>query len=261
MERAGEHGLFFRGERGMVKEKRRRELAFAHVPALGFSRAFGGREIKRVVHHLKGDAEVEAIVGGRPDAIRLRACLERAEFACGADHPGCFAGDDFEIGGKIRGDLALAFEFQDFSPCRLRDCFGRDGRKPGVSIGCHCAVAAGEQGVSGQDGFRHAENPVRGGLAAPQIGVVQHVVVQQCRCMEEFHGGGEGVDIRLAIPEQTGDENGQKRAQSFAALPKHMVRHRFHPDGQGVCGVGQGRPDAGLLLTNACGKCDHDERG
>ena len=33
MERAGEHGLFFRGERGMVKEKRRRELAFAHVPS------------------------------------------------------------------------------------------------------------------------------------------------------------------------------------------------------------------------------------
>ena len=84
-------------------------------------------------------------------------------------------------------------------------------------------VSQGEQGVSGQNGFSSAENQMRSGLAAPQLGIVKIVVVQQSRGMKQLQGAGNGMIVIFVVPERPGEQHGEYRADTFAATADDVL--------------------------------------
>ena len=88
----------------------------------------------------------------------------------------------------------------------------------------HQLEGAGEQEVADQHARLVAEQRIGAGLAPPQRALVDHVIVQQRRRVDELHAGGERHVALAAIAAEPRRREGQQRPQPLAAGRDDMRR-------------------------------------
>ena len=121
-----------------------------------------------------------------------------------------------QIGCFIKRCIVHVHELQHFA-------FGND--VGGVSQHLHDAHAArlhhhleraGVKKVAHQNTGRVTEIFVGSGAAAPQCGLVHHIVVQQSGCVNELHHGGQSKFMGFLVAQCATGEQQNNRAQAFA---------------------------------------------
>src|SRR5438552_5551857 len=185
-------------------DERQRALALAEVGGDGLAEAsLVGQEIPRVVGHLEGDADVEAVAGEGVELRSLDAAEQRADAAARRHEGGRLLRDDPDV-VRLGGEpAALELQLVDLG---LRH---RDGRAC-QRLHDRAVVVAHEQGeglrvqmVAHEHGGVVTPLRVGRGLAAPQRRLVDHVVVNERRRVQELDAAGEADGARAAVAGQT----------------------------------------------------------
>ena len=134
----------------------------------------------------------------------------------GRDHPqiGVLAGT-----GVVGGDQLLHLALGDH-----RRGGGQDLEHAQAAIGDHELEGAAEQEVADQHRRLVAPDGVRGGRAAPEPAVVDHVVVQQGGGVDELDAGGQRQLPRAAIAAQSRREQREDRPDPLAAGGDDVAR-------------------------------------
>ena len=79
---------------------------------------------------------------------------------------------------------------------------------------------AGKEEVTGEDGRGRRPARVQRGHAAAQQCAVDQVIVDQCRGVEQLHGGAEGDEFLLGRTQHISDEQAEGRSDAFASGSK-----------------------------------------
>ena len=256
--KGGVKGAAFCGAQAVAVEAQgRRELALAHIAASGLAGHAFWREIKSIVHHLKGHAKVFAIGGGSGHCRIVGPGGERAHFTGSADKPGRFAAHHVFIVGAARINTALGRDFENFTRRRAAGGFRETAGQARVAIIGHQGVGTGQQGIARKNDAGNIKQRMRSGLATAAYRIVQHIVVQQGRGVEHLQRDRQILYALGLMAQQAGREHGEQGPQALAARIKNVPGHRPHRFRQGVHCLVQSAVDAGQLKGQTCFQLDH----
>ena len=195
----------------------KRDLALPEIVAHGLAESrLLGRIIEHVVDHLEGDAEIHA-EGLERILFHLGAFGDDgADAAGGGEQLGRLRLDNVEIGGLtgfcvVGGDQLHYLALGDH-----RRGFGKDGQYGERAVLHHQLEGAAEQEVADQHAGLVAPYRVGRGEPAAQVALVDHVVVEQGRGVDEFDAGGEGDMAPAGISAHAGRYQGQQGSEPFA---------------------------------------------
>ncbi len=198
-------------------DERQRRLAFGEVVADVLAELLGvAVVVERVVDQLEGDAEVLAVAGERRFDGCGRVRDDRGDLGARFEQPRRLAVDDFHVAhlGGVR--VAGVHELHHFA---RGDRVGRVGHhadhRGGVERSHHLEGARVEE-VADQHGGGVAERLVGGLTPAPAGRLVDDVVVQQGRRMDELDER-RGRHLRGAgRPGGPGGEHDEERPEALA---------------------------------------------
>ena len=127
-----------------------------------------------------------------------------------------------------------AQQLQDFA---LGDAVGGIGEYPhDAQVSCvhHHLERAGVEEVADEDTGGISEHGIRRGSSAPQIRLVDHVVVQQGGGVDELDDGGEQHMGGAFVAERPRDQQHHGRTQALAARANDVVGDRVDQSDIGV---------------------------
>ncbi len=208
-------------------EEREGQFAAGQIGAEGLADAgFVAEEIHEVVVNLIRDAEMAAEAAGRLDVVGIEAREARAEEAGNPEELGGLQVDDALVIGTADVGRTAAQRLDDLAgadpPRGIRDG-GADfvGRKLGREM-----ERVGEQRVPEQHGRGGTVFARRGPAAAPHVGLVHDIVVDQRREVHELDDRGDADEVGRdhARPAPTAEED-QGGPDALARGVDAIVRH------------------------------------
>jgi hypothetical protein len=198
-------------------DQRQRRLAFGEVVADVLAELLCRcAVIERIIDELERLAEVAAVEYQRLLAgIAVRK--DRADTRAGLEQLGRFAVDDLQIVGFGDIRVVAVHELQDFA---FGDRIGRVGQHveyADLAELHHHLKRARVQKIPNEHAGLVAEQCVGRFLAATQPGIVDDVVMEQRRRMNELHNGSCG-DVGVAlVARRLGRQQHRKRPEPLAA--------------------------------------------
>ena len=222
---------------------RQGDLAFAEIVADVLAELCGlAAIVQDVVNELEGDAQIHADRAAR-GLLRLWAvCDYRPHLASRGEQLGRLAADHREVFVFGRGGILGGRQLHHLA-------FGDGGGGGRENVECaqradldHHPERLAEQEVADQHACLIAPEHARRKLAAPELALVDDVVVQERGGVHEFDRGGE-LDVSVAgIAGQVCHRQRQHRAQALASGGDQVVGDlRYH----GHLGAGS-RQDGGV---------------
>ena len=142
----------------------------------------------------------------------------------GSKQHGGLAANNLEIGRLIGGQIAGGVQLHDLALGDGGRCLRQDAQHLERAIGDHQLKCAGEQEVADQNAGLVAEYLIGRGLTAPLRALIDHIVMEQGRGMDELDTGSEAIMPVTGIVAQIGTGEGQQRAQALATCRHHILR-------------------------------------
>ena len=180
---------------------------------------------EQVVDQLESATEAAAIFSHCLGGAFIAAGGKGAGLGCSLEQRGCLGFDDGHVFGYRQVGLGQGGELTHFA---LGDDAGgarQDIENAHVACLDHQGECAGEQEVANQDRSRRAPDVFGGRLAAAQIAIVDHIVVEQGRGVDEFDCRGEAGDRHAALAaNRAGRSQRQEGAQALAAGGNQIAR-------------------------------------
>ncbi len=203
----------------------KRDLAFAEIvaDALAEGRRFAGI-IEGVIDELKRKAEIAAI-GPEPRGLRFRPIGDHgADFGRGGEQGrglGVDHGEIIVLGGLgvLGGDELHHLAFGDH-----RRGVGKDAKRAERADIDHHLEGLPEQEIADEDARLVAPQQPRRRLAAPEVALIDDVVMEQRRRMHELDARREPHMAGALIAGQLGGGDGQHRPEALAAGIDQMPR-------------------------------------
>ena len=169
-------------------EQRQRGFALAEVLPQRFAQPFAvGRVVERIVGDLEGHSE---ILAEPEECILLGLCgvgENGAHAAGGGNQAGRLVFDHFEIFQFRHGGVAIVIELQHFAFRHLLAGLGEHFVDPLAPEVDDLADGLGIEIVADEDADLVAPDFPGGSLASADIRIVDHIVVEQGRGMNELH--------------------------------------------------------------------------
>ena len=214
----------------------------------------GGDEIQGVVGHLESHPQV---VPERLDLVAPRrrdAADDCADFAACRKQRSRFERDNAVILRLADAQVALLQRFDHLALGHLDGHVGHRFHHQMVLVGQRQRHRLGVEVIADQDGDFVAPQRVNRRIAAPQLGVVHDVVVQQGGGVDELDDGAEVVHARAVVAAQAGRQDEQRRADALAAAGQDVLCGLRDEGNVGVQMPGDGRFD---LLQVGFDKAPH----
>jgi hypothetical protein len=205
-------------------DQRKRHFSFLKVLADGLAKfIFAGDVVQGVVGDLKGRTEPQAESGQGVDLLLGGAAQDRARGTGRRHEDGCLFLDDGQVFRFGDVDVAAFNELKDLA-------FGHDIGRGGhelddgqiVIIG-HELEGLGVEKVADQDARCIAPDVVGRDLPAPGFGLVDHVVVQKRRRVDEFDYSRQGVTFLPPVTAQIGADQKQQRPEALTAAADEVL--------------------------------------
>src|SRR5208337_1336076 len=201
-------------------------LAFLEVVSDRFSEFFSlAGKVQSIVNELEGYAQVVAVsleghLLGQATATEDGACPARR-----ADEHGGFFRNYFEIFVLAYFKIIGIYELENFA-------FGHPGRgfeqqlqDSDVPVSDRYLYGPRIEKIPNEHNGRIAPDRVCRGLASPQFGMVNNVVVQQGCRMHEFEYDGKPDVIVSLISAKPGGQDHQQGPQPFASAAHYIASH------------------------------------
>src|SRR5438445_3789831 len=213
------------------RDQRECPLSLAQVRADDLAQTVLVRdEVERVVRDLERDPDVEPVTGERLDLVGRETAEQRADPAARGHERGRLLRDDAEVVGLRREAAPLALELEDLG-------FRHRHRGPRERLHHRAVVVAHEhrerlrvEVVADQERGVVAPLGVRRRPAAPERRLVDDVVVDEGRGVEQLDHAPEPHAPRTVIAGQARGEQQEDRAQPLAAgardVPPHLLDER-----------------------------------
>ncbi len=183
-----------------------------------------GRRVQHVVAHLEGDADPLGVAADGLDGVGVGVGRDGTEFGRRAKQGPGLAPREFHVLGLVRGlgdefgRLALAEFDHRLADGLHRPLVGREERE-GLT----------QQPVRGDDGRAVAERRPRRGGPAAQFGLVDDVVDDQRRVVDQLDADGEVEGVVRVAAQRLADQHRHGRSHPLAP------RERDVPDLVGEC--------------------------
>ena len=194
------------------------DLALAEIVSHGLAeRRFVGGIVEHVVRKLKGDAEVA------PEGLERRLFRPRpvghhgAESRRGGEEGRGLGRDHLEVGILGGRRVVGGEQLQDLSLGDHGGGRGEDVEHPKRPVLDHELEGPAEQEVPHEDAGLVAPYGVGGGVAAAQAAVVDHVVMQERRGVDELDAGREPHVAGAGVPAQAGAGEHDQRPEALSA--------------------------------------------
>ena len=222
-------------------DQRQGRLAFGKVVAQVFAQGGGiGGVVEHVVGDLERIAQGQAIAMQRVAGCGIGAGQHRPQAGGGGEQHCGLALDHAQVSGFVGVRVAHVEQLQHLA---LGNGVGGVGQEPHHFRTLqfhHQLEAARVQEIPDQHAGRVPPHRVGGAAAASQVGLVDHVVVQQGRGMDEFDHRRQLVRIRTDAPagrlaQRAGRQQQQHRPQPLAAGADDVLGHlvdQHHVGGQ-----------------------------
>ena len=201
------------------------DLALAQVVAQVLAELGGiALVVEHVVDDLERRAERLAVVGAMRLGLHVGSRQHGGQAAAGLEQLGGLGADHAQVGCLVERGVMHVHELQHLA---LRDHVGRVGQYlhhahlAGVD---HHLEGARVEEVAHQHAGGVAEHLVGGIAAAPQRRLVDHVVVQQRRGVDELDHGRQAVAARVGATQCAAGQQQQGRAHTLAAGADDVLR-------------------------------------
>src|SRR6185503_18998607 len=185
-------------------------------------------QVAAVVEHVVDQLERGAYV----PAVRGQPLLEfgppgqhRAEPRRRLEQLGGLAANHLQVARLVDVRVVGPHELQHLAPGDGVGGFGEHLHDAHVADADHHLEGARVEKVAHQHRGGVAECGVRGLASAPQVGSVDHVVVQERGGVDELDHRGELVAALAAVAERAAGEQVQRRPQALAARGDQVLRH------------------------------------
>jgi len=142
---------------------------------------------------------------------------DRAELRSGFKQLGGFVADDLQITLFIDIGVVAVHQLHDFAFGDDVGGVGKNAHDVHVAYIDHHLERTRIERVPDQDAGRVAEQDVGCFSVAPQVGLIDDVIVQQGCRVDEFDDRGKLMVTRPAITQRAGAEEHQDRAQTLAS--------------------------------------------
>ena len=207
-------------------DQRQRGLALGEIVAEVLAQRVG---IARVVEHVVGDlervAELHPVVVQRLLRGFVRAGGQRAEPGAGGEQHRGLALDDVEIRRLVGIRIAHVQQLQHFAFGDAVGGVGEDAHHRHAVEFDHQLEAARIQEIADQHAGRIAPDRIRRAAAAAQVGLVDHVVVQQRGGVDELDDRRQLVVVGTDRAGGAAGQHHQHRPQALAAGRDDVLGH------------------------------------
>ena len=200
------------------EDHRQGDLALAKIVARVLAKP--GRRaavVEQVVDELEGHAQPVAEGPQRPDLLARSAGDQAAHLGGRREEGGGLAADDLFVARGVGREIARGGELENLALGDHGGGVGKHAQHRERSGLDHELERTGEEIVAHQHARLVVPEDVRGGAPAPLGALVDDVVVEERRGVDEFHRGGEldMVLARIAVEPRPGE--GEHRPQALAA--------------------------------------------
>src|SRR6202030_2876235 len=214
------------------------DFAFFQIAEDGLAELLAGSgEIQKIIHELKRQAGIAAVVGERVFVFLVEAAEDSAEAGAAAGEGSGLVCGKFQ--GVFFGDVNTAnfFELQEFAFDHfLREIY-QDVEDVEIALLQGDVERLHVQPVAGEDAAMIAPAGVGGGAATACVGAINHIVVDKGGAVEEFDDGGEldgAAGIAIASGSVAVSEQEQCGAETLPS-PAEKIAGDF---GDGLVGGG-----------------------
>ncbi len=230
-------GLFLRRAAAEGKHHRQGDLAFAEIVAAFLAHRFRiGSVIQHIIGQLEGNAEIEAESGQRLFLQPGPSGHHRAEPGGSSEEGGRLGGDDIQVIGFRGCRIIGRGQLKNLALGDDGGGIGKDIENIEGAVLDHQLEGSREEKIAYQNARLVAPERVGGGAAAPEIGIIDHIIMKQGRGVDEFHRGRQPEMTVSAIAAKLRAAQKKHRAQPFSPcgddMPRKLGNERhaaFHP--------------------------------
>jgi polyisoprenoid-binding protein YceI len=184
-----------------------------------------GNVIERIIHELERDAESHAEIAERLFASLRRLAEDGPCLAGCGEKDGGFAFNHFDIAffGKVQ--VAGGYKLEHFPFRNDGSGSGEDPEHIQVAGGDHQGKGLGKEEIADENGRLVAPEGIGGGETAAEIGIVDNIIVEQGRRVNEFDHAGQGDMAVAPVPAQPGSKQQQGRPDPLTAAGEDVLSH------------------------------------